>query len=128
MYSETDIDIRHRAAGAFCRARPLTALRQLMLTALRVNRRMADEEHFRLITGFNDIFVAIAGVLVLTGWRGMGMGAACLRRARRSTGCGGGVADWRNISHAKSGGWHCPASSFCSHLPVACFGHVRRHP
>ncbi|MFX8024200.1 hypothetical protein ABTK62_20355, partial [Acinetobacter baumannii] len=25
----------------------------------------ADEEHFRLLTGFNDIFVVIAGLLVL---------------------------------------------------------------
>ena len=33
---------------------------------------MVDEEQFRLITGFNDIFVVIASILVLSavGWIG----------------------------------------------------------
>lgn len=36
------------------------------------NTPAADEEQFRLVTGFNDIFVAIAGILVLVGagWLG----------------------------------------------------------
>lgn len=41
---------------------------------------LVDEEHFRLLSGFNDIFVAIAGIILLVavGWLGNGirLGAA----------------------------------------------------
>ena len=36
------------------------------------NAPVADEEHFRLITGFNDIFVTIAAVLLLMACAGIG--------------------------------------------------------
>ncbi|MEQ1496025.1 MAG: hypothetical protein ABL912_09755 [Novosphingobium sp.] len=68
MYSESDLQaavsagaISHEAAEAFrahaagMRAAPV-----------------ADEEHFRLITGFNDIFVTIAAVLLLVAAAGIG--------------------------------------------------------
>ncbi|KQR83116.1 hypothetical protein [Sphingomonas sp. Leaf343] len=61
MYSEADIDdavtagaLSSAAAGSF---RGFVALRRATTAA--------DEEQFRLITGFNDIFVAIAIVLLL---------------------------------------------------------------
>lgn len=68
MYSESDLQsavaagaLSHEAAEAFrdhaagMRAGP-----------------SADEEHFRLITGFNDIFVTIAAVLLLVAAAGIG--------------------------------------------------------
>ena len=68
MYSEADLQsavsagaLSHEAAEAFrahamgMRAAPI-----------------ADEEHFRLITGFNDIFVTIAAVLLLVACAGIG--------------------------------------------------------
>jgi hypothetical protein len=80
MYSDTQIDAAV-AAGAIS-ADAAAALRvhvQGLQTA-----PMADEENFRLISGFNDIFVAIAGILVLVGgaWLGSavfaGLGAAAV--------------------------------------------------
>lgn len=68
MYSESDLDSAV-AAGA------LTPDAAAALRAYVGNARqspMVDEEQFRLITGFNDIFVSIAGILFLTGcaWAG----------------------------------------------------------
>ncbi len=40
------------------------------------NAPVADEEHFRLITGFNDIFVTIAAVLLLVACAGIGSAIA----------------------------------------------------
>lgn len=68
MYSESDLQsavsagvISHDAAEA------LRAHAAGMRTA-----PVADEEHFRLITGFNDIFVSIAAVLLLVAAAGIG--------------------------------------------------------
>ncbi|MBP7566250.1 MAG: hypothetical protein KA795_09595 [Burkholderiaceae bacterium] len=61
MYSEQDIDDAV-AAGAIS-AEAARGLRQH--TAARQRTQLADEEHFRLVTGFNDIFVVIASVLLL---------------------------------------------------------------
>lgn len=68
MYSENDLQsavsagaISHEAAEA------LRAHAAGMRSA-----PVADEEHFRLITGFNDIFVTIAAVLLLTAAAGIG--------------------------------------------------------
>jgi hypothetical protein len=68
MYSDTDLE-RAVAAGVVP-AEVATALRQFV--AERGATPLVDEEQFRLITGFNDIFVAIAGVLLLVavGWIG----------------------------------------------------------
>jgi hypothetical protein len=68
MYSESDIDAAVEAG----------ALSQEAAAALRAHvatmRAMpaVDEESFRLLTGFNDIFVSIAALLMLfaTGWLG----------------------------------------------------------
>ena len=68
MYSESDLDAAV-AAGAIS-AEAAMALRN-HVAAYRA-APLVDEEHFRLISGFNDIFVAIASVLLLTamGWLG----------------------------------------------------------
>jgi len=66
MYSDEDLDAAV-AAGALS-AESVAAFRAHM-EKTRVTP-MVDEEHFRLVSSFNDIFVAIAGILVLAavGW------------------------------------------------------------
>ncbi len=74
MYSQNDLD-EAVAAGALS-ADAANALRAF------VDNRAAspaiDEEHFRLITGFNDIFVSIAAAILLfaVGWIGQSIGRA----------------------------------------------------
>lgn len=72
MYSQNDLD-EAVAAGA------LSADSASSLRAFIENQRAlpgADEEHFRLITGFNDIFVSIASAILLfaVGWIGQSVG------------------------------------------------------
>jgi len=62
MYSESDID-GAVAAGVLS---PQMAAAFRNYTANGRNAPAVDEEHFKLLTGFNDIFVAIALVLSLT--------------------------------------------------------------
>ncbi len=66
MYSDEDLDAAV-AAGALS-AGSVAAFRAHMEKAR--STRVVDEEHFRLVNSFNDIFVAIAGMLVLiaVGW------------------------------------------------------------
>ncbi len=72
MYSQHDLD-EAVAAGALS-AEAATSLR----TFVEKQRSLpgVDEEHFRLITGFNDIFVAIAAAILLfaVGWIGQAIG------------------------------------------------------
>lgn len=74
MYSQHDLD-EAVASGALS-AEAAHSLRTF------VERQRAlpavDEEHFRLITGFNDIFVAIAAAILLfaVGWIGQSIGNA----------------------------------------------------
>jgi len=63
MYSEAELESAV-AAGTLTRE-AADALRS-HVTGLR-NSPLADEEQFRLVTGFNDFFVTIAGILVLVG-------------------------------------------------------------
>lgn len=72
MYSDTDLDAAV-AAGALS-ADAAQALRD-HVSSLRATPA-ADEEHFRLVTGFNDIFVTIAAILGLVGlgWIGGSVG------------------------------------------------------
>lgn len=66
MYSDEDLDAAV-AAGALS-AESVAAFRTHMEKARAAS--VVDEEHFRLVNSFNDIFVAIAGMLVLiaVGW------------------------------------------------------------
>jgi hypothetical protein len=68
MYSEAELQSAV-AAGAISRE-AAQALRD-HATGMR-NAPVADEELFRLITGFNDIFVTIAAVLLLVACAGIG--------------------------------------------------------
>ena len=67
MYSESDLQDAV-AAGALTPA-SAQALRD-HVAQLRASS--VDEEHFRLLTGFNDIFVAIASVILLVAVAGLG--------------------------------------------------------
>src|SRR5688572_21300480 len=68
MYSEDDINSAV-AAGALS-ADAAAALRAHVAQTHRMPA--GDEEHFRLITGFNDIFVTIAAVMILVAMAGIG--------------------------------------------------------
>ena len=74
MYSETDltsaIDAGILTPDAVSRFRSHVALHRATPSA--------DEESFRLLTGFNDIFVSIAAILLLVavGWIGFQLGGA----------------------------------------------------
>ena len=68
MYSESDIDDAV-TAGAITRD-AATALRDHI--ARSQSAPAVDEEHFRLLTGFNDIFVSIAAAAVLVGMAWLG--------------------------------------------------------
>ena len=74
MYSQNDLDDAV-SAGAIS-AESAAALRNFI--ELQRSAPAVDEEQFRLITGFNDIFVSIAAVILLfaVGWIGQSMGAA----------------------------------------------------
>ncbi|PCD01879.1 hypothetical protein COC42_10225 [Sphingomonas spermidinifaciens] len=61
MYSESDLDAAV-TAGALS---PAAALALRAHVAAQRNAPAVDEEHFRLLTGFNDIFVAVALALLL---------------------------------------------------------------
>src|SRR3546814_16649895 len=62
MYSESDLDAAV-AAGALS---PQAADALKNHVSARRTTPAVDEGHFRLLTGFNDIFVAIAAVILLT--------------------------------------------------------------
>jgi hypothetical protein len=63
MYSESDLE--SAVSAGVITPQAAAALRD-HVSAARASP-MVDEENFRLLTGFNDIFVAIAGVLLLVG-------------------------------------------------------------
>ena len=68
MYSETDLE--SAVAAGVLSPQAATALRAHV--AAQNATSMVDEENFRLLSGFNDIFVAIAGVLLLVGGAWLG--------------------------------------------------------
>jgi hypothetical protein len=72
MYSQNDLD-EAVAAGALS-AEAAASLRHFV--EQQGSLPGVDEEHFRLITGFNDIFVAIASAILLfaVGWIGQSIG------------------------------------------------------
>src|SRR5688500_16079344 len=72
MYSQTDLD--EAVASGAVSAEAAKALRNFV--ELQRASPAVDEEQFRLITGFNDIFVAIAGAILLfaVGWIGQSIG------------------------------------------------------
>ena len=76
MYSDADIDAAV-AAGDLSREAADGLRRHVAGGA---TTPAVDEEHFRLLTGFNDIFVAIAAVLLLSALMWIGASFADIRR------------------------------------------------
>jgi hypothetical protein len=74
MYSESDIEAA--VASGVLTPEAAAALRESVASSRRTS--LVDEESFRLITGFNDIFVSIAAILLLVavGWIGGSVGGA----------------------------------------------------
>jgi MFS family permease len=72
MYSETDLEAA--VAGGVLTPEQAAAFRDFV--AAERHMPAADEEHFRLLTGFNDIFVGIAATILLlaVGWIGQYLG------------------------------------------------------
>lgn len=72
----TDDDLEAASAAGVLAPEAVAAFRAFI--AARRNLPAADEEHFRLLTGFNDIFVAIAAglILVAIGWLTDDLGTA----------------------------------------------------
>src|SRR5204863_3972792 len=68
MYSESDLE--GAVAGGVLTHAQAAAFRNFVAACQ--HSPAVDEEHFRLLTGFNDIFVAIAAaiLLVAVGWIG----------------------------------------------------------
>src|ERR1041384_426770 len=73
MYSQQELD--DAVASGVLTADAANALRAHV--EMQRSTAIADEEQFRLITGFNDIFVSIAAVILLfaLGWIGSTIGA-----------------------------------------------------
>ena len=72
MYSETDLEAA--VDGGVLTPDQAAAFRDFIATERQLPA--ADEEHFRLLTGFNDIFVGIAATILLiaVGWIGQYLG------------------------------------------------------
>ncbi|WP_336965027.1 hypothetical protein [Sphingobium aquiterrae] len=68
MYSESDLQSAVEAGAISPQA--ADALRAHV--ANQRSSPVVDEEHFRLLTGFNDIFVSIAGIILLVAVAGLG--------------------------------------------------------
>ncbi|GGF03190.1 hypothetical protein GCM10011611_05910 [Aliidongia dinghuensis] len=74
MYSDEDLDAA--VAAGVLRSADVAGFRAF--TAERRSEGAVDEEQFRLLTGFNDIFVSVAILLLLgaAGWLGSGISPA----------------------------------------------------
>ena len=72
MYSEEDL--ASAVAAGVLTEESAEAFRSHV--AQRGHSTAVDEEHFRLVTGFNDIFVVIACVLLLASLAGIGSSIA----------------------------------------------------
>ncbi|MDH7641021.1 hypothetical protein [Sphingomonas oryzagri] len=92
MYSEDDLEAAI-AAGVVDR-QSIERMRSFLARASRT--AAVDEEHFRLITGFNDIFVSIACVLLLValGWIGQAIPLGLAEGPRPLGGLFVAVASW----------------------------------
>ena len=92
MYSEDDLEAAI-AAGVMDRA-SVERMRDFLARSHRTS--LVDEEHFRLITGFNDIFVSIACVLLLValGWIGQAIPIGLENGPRPLGGLFVAIASW----------------------------------
>lgn len=90
MYSDDDVNAAV-SAGIFS-AEAASAFRTL--AAQRQHTVLADEEHFRLLSGFNDIFVVIACVLLLGSVAWLAGSVAPLLGALGVAACAWGLAEF----------------------------------
>jgi hypothetical protein len=92
MYSEDDLEAAI-AAGVVDRP-SIERMRDYLARSSRTSA--VDEEHFRLVTGFNDIFVSIACVLLLValGWIGQAIPLGLAHGPRPLGGLFVAVAGW----------------------------------
>ena len=92
MYSEDDLEAAI-AAGVVDR-QSVERMRDFLARSSRTSA--VDEEHFRLVTGFNDIFVSIACVLLLValGWIGQAIPLGLADGPRPMGGLFVAVASW----------------------------------
>lgn len=90
MYSDDDVNAAV-SAGIFS-AEAASAFRTL--AAQRQHTVLADEEHFRLLSGFNDIFVVIACVLLLGSVAWLAGSVAPLLGAVGVAACAWGLAEF----------------------------------
>ena len=90
MYSDSDLDAAV-AAGALS-AEAATAFKDFVAGGRGLPA--ADEEHFRLLTGFNDIFVAIAIILVLLACAWLGNEANPLAGGAAAAAAAWGLAEY----------------------------------
>jgi uncharacterized membrane protein YfcA len=92
MYSEDDLEAAI-AAGVVDR-QSVERMREFLARSSRTSA--VDEEHFRLITGFNDIFVSIACVLLLValGWIGQAIPLGLADGPRPLGGLFVAIASW----------------------------------
>jgi hypothetical protein len=92
MYSEDDLEAAI-GAGAVDR-QSVERMREFLARSSRTSA--VDEEHFRLITGFNDIFVSIACVLLLValGWIGQAIPLGLANGPRPLGGLFVAIASW----------------------------------
>ena len=126
MYSQQELDDAV-AAGVITARRPMRFARMSKVSG---RRRLPDEEHFRLLTGFNDIFVSIAAAILLfaVGWIGQSIGQSTgLIIVDRATSARASLRRLR--SPRRPGAWRCssrrrrrmafPRSCCCSPLSAA---------
>ena len=137
MYSQQELD--DAVASGVISADAADALRAHV--ERQRSTAIPDEEQFRLITGFNDIFVSIAAAILLfaVGWIGQSIGQSTglvidVRRplsARSACGCSDRVGP-RAVLHRASAGWRFLRSCCCWPSSAACsrpsaFALIRSH-
>ncbi len=132
MYSDDDLETAV-AAGVIDQA---TVLRLRSFLAASHRTVLVDEEHFRLISGFNDIFVSIASILLLValGWIGQAIPLGMAQGPRPLGGLLVAAASWGlPRCSPRGGGWRCrrsccsPASSAaCSRRRARCLARSSR--
>ncbi|WP_174279316.1 hypothetical protein [Sphingomonas bacterium] len=90
MYAESDIDLA--VEGGAISAEAAAALRAHVAASR--HAPAVDEEQFRLLTGFNDIFVSIAGMLLLAALAGIGAAIAHVLAPALVAGAAWGLAEY----------------------------------
>jgi hypothetical protein len=105
MYSEQDL--RDAVAAGAISEEAAAALRN-HVAAVR-QAPPADEESFRLVTSFNDIFVTIAAIILLVAMGGIGNAIAPVVGSVLAAAASWAMAEF----FTSSGAWRCLRSCCC---------------